>query len=557
MTLYELTAPLRRGLSELRGRVRSLILIHGTARVLLFLAAALLAFFLADFLLRLPHGVRLVSLLALLAGLGAVIYRHLVRPLAVHLGDEMLAGYVEQDFPELRDRLSSSLAFTHAADDPDNEDSPQLMRNVVEETVGLAGTIRFGSVARTRSTFRWSLASAALLAVLITTSAVWPDAFGTFLRRGILLQAVEWPRRTTLAVVGMKPGVPRKVTLGRETTIKVRAKGRSPERVRFSFWEREQGSGSAETVELTPSAEDNALYVFTLQVQASYAFRVTGGDDDRGEVHLIEALTPPAILSIEVDCEFPAYLGLERESRPGGDQRVPQGTRARIAVRTNMELTAASITFGNEEPAPLESAGDRVYALERSFTEDQRYSVHLRGGNGEENDFRLDTFWIRVQKDQPPAVRIATPGIRAERLQRGVVLAAFRARDDHAVSAVRFHYQDNEGKPRVVELGESGGDAIRLIAAPENSPEHVRGIAALDLPRVLDDAGNKLDVEGRIVYWFEATDSAGQSQRNRSDHRIELRDDHHVTHDIEARQASLRKGVERAMEHARSARDYR
>jgi hypothetical protein len=134
-----------------------------------------------------------------------------------------------------------------------------------------------------------------------------------------------------------------------------------------------------------------------------------------------------------------------------------------------------------------------------------------------------------------------------------VVLAAFRTRDDHAVASVRFHYQVNEGKPRVVELGESGGDAIRLLAAPDNAPENVRGLAAIDLARLTDDAGARLARDARLIYWFEATDSAGQSQRNRSDHRVELVDEQLVTNDIEARQASLREGVERAMEHARTA----
>ena len=553
MTLHELTAPLRGGLAELRGRVRSLLMVNGTARALVFLAVALLAYFLADYLLRLPHAVRVISLCVLLGALALEIYRYLVRPLSIPLDDAMLASHVERAHPELRDRLCSSLAFTHAADDPENEDSPELMRRVVEETVGLTGSIRFGAVARSSVPTRWAMLAVASVAVLIAVSSIWPDPFGTFLRRSILLQRIDWPRRTTLMVAGMNPGIPHKVTLGRELAIRVRAAGHVPDRIAFTFWERGEGAASAETIELSPSAEDPSLFAFTLQVQTSYEFQVTGGDDDRGGIYIVEALTPPAILAIEMACEYPAYLNLAPEVLSGGDQRVPEGTAVRISVQANMELSQAWIAFGEEGEQPLEHAGDRVYVVTRNCTEDVRYSLRLRGKGGEENDPRLDAFWIRVQKDQPPLVRIHTPTVRIERVPGGIVLVGYTVRDDHRLQQIELHYRVNGGAPRKAVLDGEPDPAVRMLAAAERAPDHVLGVARLELTRIRDDRKAPLAKGSRVEFWIEARDSAEQMQRNRSDYRIELVAEPDVTGDIETRQTGLRETVERSIEHARRA----
>jgi len=114
VSLFELTRPLRRGLTALRGRVRRLLVVLGISRTLVLLVVALALLFLADYALRLPLWVRASILVALVAGLIVVVYRRLVRPLAHPLQDALLAGQVEAAHPELQDRLRSSLAFAAA-----------------------------------------------------------------------------------------------------------------------------------------------------------------------------------------------------------------------------------------------------------------------------------------------------------------------------------------------------------------------------------------------------------------------------------------------------------
>jgi len=77
--------------------------------------------------------------------------RRLVAPLRQPLHDATLAARVEERFPLLENRLVSSLAFLDAETDPENSDSPALMRAVVAETADLAPAIKFNEVARSRT----------------------------------------------------------------------------------------------------------------------------------------------------------------------------------------------------------------------------------------------------------------------------------------------------------------------------------------------------------------------------------------------------------------------
>jgi hypothetical protein len=558
MSLFDLTRPLRHGLAGLRRRVRSLLLLLGVSRIVLFLATMLVVFFLADYFLRLPFLMRLLFLVALLAGTGLVLFRRLLMPLAMPLPDDRLAAHVEAVHPELEDRFQSSLAFGHAADDPDNEDSPELMRAVVEETVRLAGSIRFQDVARSHVAATWAVGAAALLLAVGTAAAANADLVSIFARRSLLLRPdVEWPRRTTLEVEDMRPGEPRRVTLGRETTIHIRAQGTVPDRVQFSFWEQGSERDRSDRIELTPSAEDPALFTFTLRVLTSYHFSVRGGDDDRDLAYSIEALTPPAILGVEMEVSYPEYLERRPETLQGGGQRLPQGTRVHLRVKANMRLERAAIALGTGEARPLEREAPDTFATDLVAEKNVRYSIRLVGGNGEENDPGVDTFLLQVAHDQPPDVRVRTPSARTERLAAGVVLVAFHARDDHRVQAAKLHFKINDGKERTVAAGEAGGDAIRTLVQPDAPPARVDGVIVIDLARLLRDDDQPVGQGDRVTFHFEATDSARKQQRTRSTYRVEVVSEDDLSQVIQGRQQALRDSVRRAEEGAFKASDAR
>ncbi len=546
MNFEEMVRPLRRGLAGLRRRVRVLLLVLGAGRLVVLVGAALAAFFAADYGLRLPLSVRVVFLALLVAATVTALVRHLLRPLVARLPDETLATSVEAAHPVLNDRLRSSLAFARAADDPDNDDSREMMRAVVEETVREAAAIPFGRVAAARVPARWAAAAAALALLLGAAAAARADLASIFATRALLLRDVAWPRRTTLSVEGMTPGVARRVTLGRETTLRIRADGSVPDRVRFAFWETVAGRARADAIDLTSSADDPSLFAFTLKVYSSYRFTASGGDDDREEVYEIEALTPPAVLGIEMEARYPDYLAMPPETLEGGGQRVPQGTRLKVKVRANLPLREALAILGPDEPRPMELLAPDLAAIDLVAEKSLRYALRLVGTNGEENEPGADTFLLQVLQDQPPSIRVRTPAAQAEFLAGGVVLVAFAAQDDHRVEGVTLRYRVHDEPERLVKAGESGGDAVRALVPSSRPPKELRGVFAIDLSQLLRQDGKPVEKGDRITYSLEAVDSSGRTRETRTPQRIDAVGDEELSQILHGRQQELRETVRRA-----------
>ncbi|MHC4957060.1 MAG: hypothetical protein ACYTGN_01695 [Planctomycetota bacterium] len=550
-SIREINQPIRRGLGQLRGRVRSILIVLGTSRVMVVVVAALIAFFVADYTLRLPLAVRTTLNLGIWAACVVLVARHLVRPLAMSLSDEMLAERVEAAYPDLENRLSSSLAFAHAHEDPDNDDSEELMRAVAEQTASLVPRIRFAEVARTTATTRWAGAAVGLLLAMAISAVANASTVATFIQRSLLMRDVAWPRRTTLAIEDMRPGEPRRVTKGRDATIKVRATGSVPDRVLFTFWEQGSPERSLETLDLTPDPEDPSSFSIALPVYASYEFTVSGGDDDRELVYIIEALTPPTILSITMDVTYPEYLGIEAETLSGGDQRVPEGSKVDIHIKPDRKCRVEVRLAGEKKPGAVASREETTtFSLEAK--KDLRYSVSLTGDNGEQNDPTADSFVLRVLKDQAPVLRVRTPSTREQRAEGGVVMVAFSARDDYTVRTARLHYRIDDAAPRTLDLG-SNHDAVRLITPEEREDDHLPGLAVIDLARLKTADGKPVSKGNRVVFHVDATDSKGQVARTRSDYMIDVVAEDGLTQLILSRQNSLYESAQRAEEHARTA----
>jgi len=556
MSLLETTAPLRTRLAALRARARALLLAAGLSRTIAYLLLAGSGHFLADYFFRLPVGARIIGVSLFLGGLLLVLVRHLLRPLASPLDDSRLAARAERAFPALRDRLASSLAFARAEGDPENFESRAMMRAVAEETVEAARGLPFASLARAAPALR-SAGTALVLALLAGTFVSRePALFRIFLERNLLFRDTGWPRRTTLDVVGMEPGEPRLVTRGRDVTVEVRAEGSIPETVELAYWETAATKVRPELLDLSPTAEDPRLFRLTIPLYASTSFTVSGGDDDRREIHLLEALTPPSMLSIRMRCEFPAYLGREPEELAGGDQRLPQGTRVRATLTANMPLKEALLTVGAAAPSPLEREAPDRFGWSFSVDADLRYSLRLVGANGQENDPGRDTFVVRMLKDQAPVVRVSTPSARSQRLAEGILLVAFTARDDHRIAEARLHYTVAQGQERIARLGDPAGEAVRLVASSASRPDSVLAIAAIDLALLRRDDGKPLDRGDIVRFRIEAADSSGKVESTppaASAMQAEVVSEEEIGREVQNLQQTLKETLDRARKQARDA----
>ncbi|MFQ5843962.1 MAG: DUF4175 family protein, partial [Planctomycetota bacterium] len=379
-----------------------------------------------------------------------------------------------------------------------------------------------------------------------------PELFYTFVARDLLLGRTTWPRRTTLLVENMEPGIPLRVTRGREVTLRVRARGSVPDEVEFRYWELERGAAETERFDLNSSQEDPRLFSLSLPVQTSIAFTVAGGDDRRREVYTLQALTPPGVLGVFLDCVYPEYLGRPAERLEGGDQRLPVGTQVKLWLRLSMPVRTAALVLGHSDPVVLQPGEPTLFTHSLRIEHDLRYSIRLEGEHGETNDPAADTYFLRAVRDLAPVLRVHTPASRVQRTARGVLLMRFEAHDDYRITGTELVYQVAGGKERSLGLGGAERPGVRLAQAEPVAPERVWGLVSLDFNVLRRDDGRPVERGNAVLYRLRITDSAGQVTETPL-RRVDLVPERELARTVEGRQQALFEAVERTRRKSREA----
>jgi hypothetical protein len=192
-TAASLPPTLREKLAALAWRIRQLRALRGVSLVLLLLALTAGTALAADALLELPQAIRIGLFVAWL-GLGtAAVLGALIVPLSRPLRPEALAALIEEKYPDLGERLTSTVEL---ADHPDGASgSPALITLLLQETEVRSHRLDFLQAFPTRHA-GWLAAAAALVLLLTLAPAVlWPGRYAE------LGQRFFAPWRAPVAVV--------------------------------------------------------------------------------------------------------------------------------------------------------------------------------------------------------------------------------------------------------------------------------------------------------------------------------------------------------------------
>jgi hypothetical protein len=192
-------------LGKLRGKLRALITLEGVARILAVLGLLVVLTFLFDWATPLPATLRLVLTLFCALVLVLAFWRSLVSPLTRRMTDDQVAVAVERRFPDLNDKLISTVQLARLGPDEGFFNSPEMVEALIKETEEevkqrkFRGVFSGGSIARF-----WLLAL--MFVVLIGGFAVADANFGKIARLYMArfltpFSAPDWPRYNQLEVV--------------------------------------------------------------------------------------------------------------------------------------------------------------------------------------------------------------------------------------------------------------------------------------------------------------------------------------------------------------------
>lgn len=536
-------------LASLRAKIRRAWTIRGLSITATALCVAAVCSFGLDYFLDLPLLVRAVHLCVVLAAMGVVLNRALLRPLRSAMPEQDLAQAVEHGAPDLRDRLLSALDFETRVGDASETESRELMAGVVRDAAVVAGRLDAGLLVDTRPARRALGLATAAAAVLVAVALSAPADFSLWLQRGLLLSDIPWPRRTHLTLADFPASGPRVVTRGDDLRIVAVAEGDQPSEVVLHYEELadpdpSKGAAAEPDVTFTDTRRMYAVegeegrYAFDFRaVSASFRVWVTGGDDqDEAPLYTVLALVPPRVASIAGKVVPPAYAGLPEAEVRDASFEVLKGSHVELAITTNMPVAVARIVPADSATITTVPLGADRKSMTLSFDVNQSIDFHLEltAAEGQTNRAEDDVFHLRAGEDRAPDLRVLYPPARLYRTPNGIVPLKFVAKDDFRVAAVSLD----------VMLGSAPfGSSDLWPAAGAPTPADSKRVDAyrpFDLLQFAGDRGPQLKPSDVLHLTLKATDSHGNTTAS-GDLAVELLSEEDFERRLSQRQGTLRE----------------
>lgn len=466
----ERTPTLRRLLVATRAALVRQVLAYGVGTVLgactLWLAFA----FLADWVLRVPHAIRILHGVLLAAVVTVFLWRDLLRPLRALPDQEGLALLFERTHPELRQLLISAVQFQRTG--PAASDDRALVDAVVAAAEARAGTLRPRTVVdpeAPRARLLLGLGGVLCLAVLALLN---PLHARTFLER-LFGGSAAWPQRTNLVleIPGLEPDaviersrerLRLRLARGSDVALLVTAEGEAPAEITVHF-------EGGRDVMLSPTGA-GVFRTLLQSLQEDLAFHVTGGDDEDGLPRVeVEVLEPPDVEGLAIAVEPPDYCGLPPSLHFNQDVEVLRGSRVSVHVLPAPRGALGSVRFLPDDttqvlaPAPFPgqpgedpAAAQPGLAFTHMADKTVGFRIELTDQNGLGNP-EPGLYRIRVLEDRAPELSVLAPA-RSEfdTVRGGALPLRVRAEDDFALAGLGW---------RLWSADEKRADAPQLRSA--------------------------------------------------------------------------------------------
>ncbi len=407
--------PIQQKIDDVRRRVRRLLVAHGVSCVAAIVLAAAIGLSCVDYLFRFDdHGVRLIFSVTVLGTLAWTMYRFLWHDVRRRLSDLAIAQRVERQFPQLGDRLSTSVEFLKKPVDDAYAGSAALRRAVVTTTTADIEPLDFAAAIERRPTHK-----VLRIAGLLTLSALLLAASNPGAARVALARLVRpfgndaWPRQTNLQIVGKAPT---RLAVGQTFELNVTDRdGTLPDEARIHLrYDSPEGDTWGDVRVDSMQRLNDTLVARQENVSRPFWYRVTGGDDESMEWIRLEVVEPPRVESLKVRLQSPAYTAWPAVTSDRQIQAL-RGTRAELSASVNKRLSSARLMQeggvsiaasvggdGHTVKVPADPASPLIIDKSTAYWLEMIDDEGLAGG-------RQDRWEIRAIGDGAPSVAIEQP----------------------------------------------------------------------------------------------------------------------------------------------------
>jgi hypothetical protein len=338
---------------QLRGRIRRYVLIEGLAVVGAVVGLCFWCSLALDYMIEWPRLVRLLLLVTMVTVVVWALVRSVIGRMLKDLRDKALALVLERRFPDLGDRLITTVELAERDEARGVGLPAAMLARTAREVSELTGWLNLSEVFNSRPLIRAVIAAAVLLVSMGGFAGLFGDVFGPWLRRNVLLADETYPRRTKLDVYVLAEPGERRIPLpvgqvykhprGSDFTIlaEVPDGAEAPNEVQIRY-RLTEGSGGKRDY-LTRLGERQ--FRQTLPGLAdSIDVWLRGGDYVSPAAWPIVVVDPPRFDSVALRSLFPEYTGKnDRDETTGQPVRTPvavSGTRVTLPGGTDFIFEA-------------------------------------------------------------------------------------------------------------------------------------------------------------------------------------------------------------------------
>ena len=408
-----------------------------------FLLLALLAALVADNVLNLPRGIRMVCALGLIGGAAYVFVVQLALCLRQRLTNEMVAAHVERAYPELDNHLINSVLLQK--EDIGDPLARQMADSQLRETIGAVRLYDMAASTNRKPIWRWAKWTA-LLALL---TAGYGVAFGQYFSNAVKRLALPTKHipPITHTQLSVTPGDAECVQ-GESLTVRAQVRGVVPETAHI-YMDAQDGE---ELRKEMPFEGSTFVHKFT-GVQQDFRYWVRAGDAV-SPVYQVTVLTRPSVESMNISYYYPEYTGLspKTELTQLGNIKALVGTRIRLQVKASRQLSEASLVLrcfapGQEheedEPEVVRMAVTAKEAQgEFEVGHSGEYTIALKGEDLIPNEPLVRQ--IVALPDDPPLVTLLEPGRDLAVAPDEKIILLGEAKDDFSLLRLALLVQRND-----------------------------------------------------------------------------------------------------------------
>jgi hypothetical protein len=441
-------------LEGVRRRVRALSVLYGLGILVAAAVALLLVVVGLDYLLNLPAGPRVATIIIAIGALLYVGFRWVFSPLLARLNIRDVAGRLESAFPQFNDRLRSTVDFV-SGKVPGSE---YMQQKVVAETTSLASSLNLNHAIVARPVW-YSLSGAmgALVLLLGIIALLSPQIRQIALSRLISpFHAQSWPKSVKIDLLS---NVPQRVPVGQHIDVRMKlAKGdrTSAKAIVYTqYGHLKQGQfvadGQPEQEYMQRAADGTFASSLDARVEADQPagvmrIMIKSGDDEvrMQDITIVPRLmiksatatiTPPEYVSGAVP---PTTFDLAK-----GPALMPVGATVQLDVKFNKPLAGAPSEV-RIDPIDAAAHGPQIassVALADGVShrwlarESMRFHIRASDTDGFSN-LGLEEYELIVRPDQNPSVQIENPRRNEERTATSVIPLQALAEDDYGIKAL-------------------------------------------------------------------------------------------------------------------------